>query len=94
MRNEIKRAEAFKLAPDYVRFIEGDFDLFEAVETKFQKLKRGQACLTYRDNNFIKCKVSQVSHNDPRALDGPLVRVADHEGSWRVDGDKYAYPIE
>ncbi len=93
MSNKIERDEALKLAPDYVRFIEGDFNLFEAVETKFQKLKKGQDCLTYRDNHFIKCRVSQVSHNDPKALDGPLVRVSDNEYSWRVDGDKYAYPI-
>lgn len=90
----IDRTQAIKLAPKYVAFVEGDFNCFNDVESKFQQLKKGQQCLSYRDNQFIKCKVSQVSHNDPRAIDGPLVRVADNEGSWRVDGCYYAYPIE
>lgn len=89
----VDRNEALKLAPDYVAFVEGDFNLFSKIEAKFGQLKKGQLCLTYRDKEFIKCEISSVSHNDPRALDGPLVRVSDEGWSWRVDGDKYAYPI-
>lgn len=89
----IDRNEALKLARDYVSFVEGNFDLFKTIEFKFAQLKKGQTCLTYRDKEFIKCKISLVSHNDPRAMDGPLVRVTDGEWSWRVDGDKYAYPL-
>ena len=89
----IDRAEAAKLAGAYVAFIEGDFDYFTDVESKFQQLKKGQSCLSYLNGCFVKCKVSLVSHNDPRAMDGPLVRISDGKYSWRVDGDRYAYPI-
>lgn len=93
-KNAIERNEALDLAPDYVNFIEGNFDLFNVVENKFQSLKKGQICLSYRDDCYVKCKVSLISRNDPRAMDGPLVRVSDGEYSWRVDGCRYAYPIE
>lgn len=90
---KIDISEAVKLAPDYVSFIQGNFNLFGSIEEKFEKLKKGDFVISYRNNHFVKCKVSQVSRNDPRAIDGPLVRVIDNECSWRVDGCRYAYPI-
>lgn len=53
----VDRNEALKLAPDYVAFVEGDFNLFGKIEAKFEQLKKGQLCLTYRDKEFIKCKI-------------------------------------
>ena len=91
-KGRISRDEAFNLAPDYVKFVEGDFSFFRSVENEFVKLKKGQKVISYIDGNFVLCKVSVVSHGDIRAMDGPFVRVSNGEYSWRVDGSGYAYP--
>lgn len=95
----ITRDEAFALAPDYVQMVEskhgdGFFDFFNKVIDKFNKMKKGQACVTCHDGVWLRCKVSSVKHNDYRAVDGPLVRIGNGEFTWRVDGDAYAFPIE
>jgi hypothetical protein len=93
-KNVISRDEALKISPDYVKAVEGDFDaLANKVLPVFEKLKRGQPVLTYSDGQFVKAKVSSMNSNDPRAEDGPIVRVSNDEYSWRVDGDRYAWPL-
>ena len=90
----ISRKEAEKLAPEYVRFAaDRNWDDLSTVLSAFEKLRRGQECITYLDGQFMKVKVSTISHNDIRALDGPVVRVSNGEYSWRVDGNGYAFPI-
>jgi len=37
----ITREEAVKLCPDYVKFVEGDFDAFDKVSTNFATARRG-----------------------------------------------------
>jgi hypothetical protein len=94
-KNVISRAEALKLAPDYVKFVDGNYDAWGRVLTVFNTLKRGQKVLTFTDagNAFVICKVTSMNSNDYRAVDGPVVRVGNGEFTWRVDGDRYAYPI-
>jgi hypothetical protein len=86
----ISRSEAEKISTDYVAFVEGNFDLFEKVYAKFEKLKRGQAVITCHDGKFIRVKVSSIS---PGFEGEPVVRVSNGEWSWRVDGDGYAFPV-
>jgi hypothetical protein len=95
-QNIISRAEALKLAPDYVAFVEGDFDKFNVVDEKFSKLKKGQVVITYSHNEkvFVKAKVSKVDHSSFQAIDGPVIRVSNGEWSWRVDGSGYAWPLK
>ena len=85
--------EAIKISPDYVSFINGDWDKFNSVLRVFEKLKKGQKVLTFSDNKFVIAKVSSVNTKDIRAVDEAIVRVSNGEYSWRVDGDKYAWPI-
>jgi len=89
----ISREDALKISPDYVRYAEGDFDLYEKIYAKFSKLKKGQRVLTFSDRKFVLAKVTSINSNDFRAVDGPVVRVSNGEYSWRVDGDGYAYPV-
>ena len=91
----ISRDEAFKLVPEYVNFIEStDYEPFDIMVSKFQTLKRGHAAIAYFDGQYVKVKVSSVNHKDYRAVDGPIVRVSNGEGSWRVDGNEYAAPYK
>lgn len=95
-KNLITRDEALQLAPDYVKAVEGkgDFDtMMDKVLPKFEKLKKGQACITCEDGQFVKVKVSSVKRDCIQAVDGPVVRVGNGEYTWRVDGCDYAYPI-
>jgi hypothetical protein len=89
----ISREQALAVSPDYVAFVEGDFDKFDAVNTAFEGLKRNQAVITYVDGQFVLVKVTSINSNDFRAIDGPIVRVSNGEYSWRVDGDRYAFPL-
>lgn len=91
-KNIITRDEALAISPDYVAFVEGDFDKWNAVNAKFETLKRGQTAITYHDGQFVKVKVSSINSNSYQAIDGPVVRVGNDEYTWRVDGDRYAYP--
>ena len=92
-KNIITRKDALKLAPHYVAFVDGDHDKFEAIEKKFSKVRVGQKVLTCSDGTFVMAKVSSIDKNDPRAVDGPVVRVTNGEFSWRVDGNEYAVPV-
>ena len=92
-KNIISRDEALALVADYVAFVEGDFDKFDVVDAAFSQLRRGQQVISYFDGHFVKAKVTSVNHNDLRAIDGPVVRVSNGEYSWRVDGDRYAFPV-
>lgn len=89
----ISKEKALELAPDYVSYIEGNFDSFDTVWERFKKIKKGDKVLTFREGKFIEAKVSVASYNDIRTLDGPFVRVSDGEYSWRVDGNRYCFPI-
>jgi hypothetical protein len=88
----LTRNQARKIAPEYVRFIDGDYGALNTVLAAFGTLKRGQRVLTYLDGQFVQAKVSGINHNSFQAVDGPVVRVATPQGSWRVDGDRYAFP--
>jgi hypothetical protein len=94
-KNLVSREEAVRINSDYVKYVEGDFDKFEVVESAFNKLKRGHRALTYvREIGFVVVKVTSINYNDYRAVDGPVVRVGNDDGySWRVDGDGYAVPF-
>lgn len=92
----ISREEALKLCPDYVAFVEGNFDLFETVMANFSKARHGTQAITASGGygaplTFVRVKVASVKSDDIRAVDGPVVRVTNGEYSWRVDGDKYAH---
>lgn len=92
-KNIISREEALKISPDYLPFVEGDFSKWKIIDEKFEKLKRGQAVLTYSDKQFVLAKVSSIN-NTFQAIDGPVVRVSNGEYSWRCDGDHYAWPTD
>jgi hypothetical protein len=94
-KNIITRNEALAICPDYVTFVEGDFDKCSGIHDSFQTAHKGQKGITAFCHGvlpvYVRVVVTSVNHNDPRAIDGPLVRVTNGEASWRVDGDKYAY---
>lgn len=90
----ITRQKALEISSEYVAFVEGDFDKFEAVDAAFSKLKRGQKVITYFEKQFVEATVSSVNHQSFRAIDGPVVRVKNERGSWRVDGNRYAFPVK
>jgi hypothetical protein len=82
-KNIISQAEASRLAPDYVQWLENpkaaeawsDFDKMIAA---FAKLKRGQKVVTFVNGVYVIAKVSSVrSHFDN---DGPVIRVSN--GEW------------
>lgn len=95
----ISREEAIRLAPDYVDFIEGNFDKFNVVNEAFERLRKGDKVLSFwgtgirPEGQFVLAKVTSVNHTDYRAIDGPVIRVGNGEYTWRVDGDRYAFPV-
>lgn len=90
----IGRDEAERISPEYVRYAaDGDWGAAGAVLAAFEGLRRGQRVLTYTDGKFVLARVTSVNDADPRAVDGPMVRVGNGEFTWRVDGDRYAFPI-
>ena len=53
----ITREEALALCPEYVKFVEGDFDAFEAVSKNFAKAKRfGAAITAHGDRPFRRAR--------------------------------------
>lgn len=90
----ISREKALKISKDYVAYVEGDNDKWNMIIKPFDKLKRGQSVLTFDNGRFVLAKVSSIDREDYRAVDGPIVRVSDGKTSWRVDGNKYAYPMK
>ena len=95
-KNVITRAEALEISADYVAFVEGDFDKFEAIFEAFGKARKGGNAITAWSENghlvFLRVRFTSIKHDDFRAVDGPVVRVGNDQFSWRVDGDKYAFP--
>lgn len=101
-KNIITRAEALALCPDYVAFVEGDHDKWEAIGAPFMwdydstdrhaaaGVKVGQSAITFFDGHYVRVKISSI-REPHHGADGPVVRVSNGEASWRVDGDKYAY---
>jgi len=93
----ITRDEAIQISPDYVAFVEGDFDKFNVVDKAFSTLSKGQEAISaLMDDNlvtFVKVRVTSVNHHDPRSIDGPIIRVSNGEYTWRCDGSKYAFPL-
>ena len=99
----ITRAEALKLCPDYVAFVE-EHTLSDAILDPFMwnydvpdkhgaatsGIKVGQQAITCHAGQFVRVKVTSVQQAHHES-DGPCVRVSNGEYSWRVDGDKYAY---
>ena len=88
----VSKATAKRLVPQYVEYVEGNFDKWTDVFAKFETLSVGNTAVTFANGKFVMVRVSSIRHNDIRAVDGPVVRVSNGEYSWRVDGDKYAYP--
>ena len=86
--------EAYKLAPVYVKFIEEkDYAALHAqILPAFGKLRVGQAVLTFAEGVYVKAKVTSIRQPNWDA-DGPVVRVGNGEYTWRVDGNRYAYPL-
>jgi len=93
-KNIVSKEEAKKLAPDYVKFVlNNDDKVMDKILHEFNKLKKGQTVLTYTDGVFVRAKVSSINSDCLEAQDGPVIRVSNGEFSWRVDGDKYAFPL-
>jgi len=91
----IGRDEAERISPEYVRFAaDRDWGATDAVLAAFAGLRRGQRVITYIDGKFVRARVTSVKRDDPRAVDGPIVRVGNGEFTWRVDGNGYAAPEE
>jgi hypothetical protein len=94
-KNIITREQALAECPDYVAFVEGNWDSFRAVSKNFETAKRGaNAISSIGDRNariYVRGKISSVDHDDIRAVDGPVVRFTNGEFSWRVDGNGYAH---
>ena len=88
----ITREQAMAIAPDYVLFVEGDWDKCEKVYEAMNKLRRGQSAITHYDKQFIKVKVTSVDSKSFQAVDGPVIRVGNGEYTWRVDGCGNAFP--
>jgi hypothetical protein len=96
-KNIISREEAQKLCPEYVSFVDGNWDSFDIVSEKFETLRKGQKCVSVvkdgENITFVMVKVTSINHDDYRGVDGPVVRVSNGEYSWRCDGDGYSWPI-
>jgi hypothetical protein len=96
----ITRDDALRLCPDYVAFVEnvgGDGTTIDKILEIFEKIRpRTNGITAVEQGNhlvFIRVRVTSVNRNDPRAEDGPIVRVSNGEYSWRVDGNKYLWPL-
>jgi hypothetical protein len=92
-KNIITREEALAICPQYVAFAEGsdNFDGFTAINDRLITAKKGERGITFYGGQYVRITVSSVVHDDPRAVDGPVVRVGNGEATWRCDGDKYAW---
>jgi hypothetical protein len=90
----VSHTEAFNIAPDYVSYIDGDYDIFfNSVMPKFDTLRVGHKVLTCHEGVYVLARVSSRNTIQNFEADGPIVRVSNGEYSWRVDGSAYAYPI-
>jgi hypothetical protein len=89
----LSRAEALKLAPAYVKWIETRKEEWcSAVLDAFDTLRVGQRAVTWDNGTYVLVRVTSRRRcwmNE----DGPVVRVGNGEYTWRVDGSGYAYPV-
>jgi hypothetical protein len=97
-KNIISRDEALKICPDYVAYMEGDYDKYDVVSAAFNNIRKGQKAIAGirgdgKKVTFVLVKVTSVNHDDFRAVDGPVVRVGNDEYTWRVDGSGWAWPL-
>ena len=90
----ISRQQAIKISKDFVQYHDGDWDCWESIWEKFQKLKKNQKVLIHHDKQYILGKVSNVDRTSMYAGmgDGLVVRVSNGEYSWRISSGE-AYPI-
>jgi len=79
-------------------------DLFTKIDEGMAKLKKGNRVLvahtpsdpkykTAGGKQYRVCKVTLVDHASIYAEDGPVIRVGDDTGTWRIDGNEYAVKI-
>jgi hypothetical protein len=78
-------------------------ELYDKIDSGMQKFKKGQRVLVASDpppkhktaggKMYKVCKVTSVDHNSYQAIDGPVIRVGDDTGTWRIDGAEYAVRI-
>lgn len=78
-------------------------DLYEKIDGGMAKFKKGQRVLvaatppekhkTAGGRMYKVCKVTSVDHDSYQAIDGPVIRVGDDTGTWRIDGSEYAVKI-
>jgi hypothetical protein len=78
--------------------------LYDKIDSGMQKFKKGQRVLvaatpdnpthkTAGGKQYRVCKVTNVDHDSYQAEDGPVIRVGDDTGTWRIDGAEYAVKI-
>ena len=93
--NVLTREQALTICPDYVAFVEGDFDKFDAVFSQFEHVTKGREAITALEQDgvqtYIRGTISAVINDDFRAVDGPVVRFSGGGYTWRIDGAKYAF---
>jgi hypothetical protein len=89
----LSRAEALKLAPAYVKWIETRKEEWcLQVLGAFEDLRVGQRAVTWDNGTYVLVRVTSRRccwMNE----DGPVVRVGNGEYTWRVDGSGCAYPV-
>ena len=90
----LSRAEALKLAPAYVKWIETRKEEWcSAVLDAFDTLRVGQRAVTWDNGTYVLVRVTSRRCCGWMNVDGPVVRVGNGEYTWRVDGSGYAYPV-
>jgi hypothetical protein len=90
----LSRAEALKLAPAYVKWIETRKEEWcLQVLGAFEDLRVGQWAVTWDNGTYVLVRVTSRRCCGWMNVDGPVVRVGNGEYTWRVDGSGYAYPV-
>jgi len=77
--------------------------LYDKIDSGMATFKKGQRVLvaaeppkdhkTFGGKQYKVCKVTSVIHGDYRNEDGPVIRVGDDAGTWRIDGNEYAVKL-
>jgi len=94
----VDRNEAFLIAPELVRYTEGEQDLYEKIDaTMMSGIRKGQKYLCAIGDQlgmrYVVVKVTRVDSECIQAIDGPVIRVSDGLSTFRVDGCYYMVPI-
>jgi hypothetical protein len=95
----ISRDEAYRLAPDYVDFIESHSVSMQILDAFNDTAKRGRQFLTcvrnYQDATMNVYVVGKISSSKYSYLneDGPVVRFSNGEYIWRIDGDGFGVAL-